>query len=129
MGTQLFYYSISTAILILFGFVLVLLASSAFAIMSASTSAGHNVWDEDWEQQADVGPVLCPYRFLKIYISISKKASANRYRPSTSSPRRRRKSHPKSPKHSAERSRPNLTVNYGPKRMSLLGIHVLCIYV
>ena len=68
MGTQLFYYSISTAILILFGFVLVLLASSAFAIMSASTSAGHNVWDEDWEQQADVGPVLCPYRFLKIYI-------------------------------------------------------------
>lgn len=24
--------------------------------MSASTSAGHNVWEDDWEKQADVCP-------------------------------------------------------------------------
>lgn len=57
-------------ILILFGFVPVLLASPAFAIMSASTSAGHNVWDEDWEQQTDV--CLCLYsrrfsRYMYLY--------------------------------------------------------------
>ena len=72
MGKNLFYFSISTAILIHFRFVLVL-ASSAFAIMSASTSAGHNVWDEDWEQQADVGPILCLYQFLNIHISLYRK--------------------------------------------------------
>lgn len=55
--------------------------------------------------------------------------SANRYRLSTSSLRRRRKSRPKSPKHSAERSRPNSTANYGLKRTSLLSIYIMSIYI
>ena len=97
-----------------------------YLIMSASASPSGgpaNAWEDDWEKQADV---CLPYFTIDkdhdncdgVECIASSNANAQ-CRPwaLNRNPRQRRKSPPKSPKPSAEHSKPNLTGNYGQKRM------------
>ena len=95
--------------------------------MSANASSGGgpaNAWEDDWEKQADVS-----LHYFAIdeednnFRGVGCIARANtnaQCRPwvLNSNPRLRRKSPPRSPKPSAEHSKPNLTGNYGQKRTS-----------
>lgn len=95
--------------------------------MSANASPGGgpvNAWEDDWENQADVcSPYFTidelnnNYDGFECIVRSNANAQCRPWMLNSNPRRKRRKSPPRSPKPNAEHSKPNLTDNYGQKRM------------